>query len=74
LGGRGNPQAIVWKAPRVDFTPIFDSIEAIERLSYFDLLKRQEILKVRPDEEGFRLFLESIAAAAERGAPAVVPV
>ena len=74
LGGRGNSQAIVWKAPRVDFTPIFDSIEAIERLSYFDLLKRQEILKVRPDEEGFRLFLESKAAGAERGAPASAPV
>jgi Glycosyltransferase 61 len=74
LGGRGNPQAIVWKAPRVDFTPIFDSMEAIERVSYFDLLKREEILKVRPDEEGLRLFLESMAAVAERGAPVAAPV
>jgi hypothetical protein len=74
LGGRGNPQAIVWKAPRIDFTPIFDSMEAIERLSYFDLLKREEILKIRPDEEGLRLFVESMAAGAERGAPAAAPV
>jgi len=74
LGGRGNPQAIVWKAPRVDFTPIFDSTNAIERVSYFDLLKREEILKVKPDEEGLRLFLESMAAGAERSAPAAAPV
>jgi hypothetical protein len=60
LTGRGNPQAVVWRAPRVDFSPIFPSIESIERLGYFDLLKRQETLNEKPEEEGLQHLFASI--------------
>jgi hypothetical protein len=60
LGGAGNPQAVVWKCPRAEFSPIWDSMEAIERLSYFDMLKRIEILNVKSEEAGLRMFLASM--------------
>lgn len=55
----GNPQAIVWKAPRNEFVPTLNSMEAIERLSYFDLLKLLEILNLKSEPEGFGVFFES---------------
>ncbi len=34
---QGNPQTLVWRQPRSDFAPAFTGLEAISRLSYFDL-------------------------------------
>lgn len=63
LQGKGNPQTVVWKSPREDFTPIFNNLEAVERLTYFDLLKRLDTLNLRRENDGFRVFLESWARA-----------
>ena len=36
--GSGNPQTLVWRSNQADRKPLFDSFEAISRLSYFDML------------------------------------
>jgi hypothetical protein len=56
----GNPQAMVWKTPRKDFAPILGSLEAIERLTYFDLLKRDKVLNKMSEEEGFQFMFASL--------------
>jgi hypothetical protein len=33
----GNPQTLAWYDPRKEFAPIFNSLEAISRLTFFDL-------------------------------------
>jgi len=57
----GNSQSLVWIAPRRVFSAAFNSLEAIERLTYFDMLKHLEVLNIRQEANGFRLFLESIS-------------
>lgn len=42
----GNPQTIVWYAPRADFAPRFDNFETISRLSYFDLRDAEDLLNL----------------------------
>ncbi len=56
LGAGENIQALVWRAPRVGFSPIFNSMEAIERLSYFDLLGQQGILNLKSENDGLDEF------------------
>ncbi len=62
ITGSGNPQALVWKAPRGGFSPLLNSMEAIERLTYFDLLKRMEVLNAKAEEAAFRDLIASITA------------
>lgn len=44
LEGSGNPQTVVWYKPRKDYTPRYNSLEAISRLTYFDLQKEIGLL------------------------------
>jgi hypothetical protein len=60
LAGDANPQTIVWRAPRKAFEPIFNSLERIERLSYFDVLKRQEVFNSKPEDDGFKEFFAAV--------------
>jgi len=60
LMGSGNPQTIAWKAPRNNFAPIFNSMEAIERLGYFDMLNRKEIFNAQLEDEAFECFFASM--------------
>src|SRR5262249_39678912 len=61
FANRGNPQSLVWKAARFSFVPILGTLEAIERLGYFDLLKRREILNLKPEDEAFGTFFTSMS-------------
>lgn len=47
----GNPQTIVWRERRSSFKPLFNSLEAISRLSFFDLHKYQEFINKENEEE-----------------------
>lgn len=51
IENNGNRQTLVWKGPRKRFTPIFNSVETISRLTYFDLLKHQDIMHLMPEQE-----------------------
>jgi len=60
-----NPQTLLWKAPREGFSPAFDSLEAIERLTYFDLLKHETVLNPQPENDGFEAFCASMRGSPE---------
>jgi hypothetical protein len=47
----GNPQTLVIKRTRKNFTPRFKSIEEIERLSYFDFLDNIDLLNLKSESE-----------------------
>lgn len=54
--GQGNPQAICFIKPRIDFKQKFKSIESIERLTYFDLLNNLDVLNLVSEEEAFEII------------------
>lgn len=56
----GNPQAIVWQTPRAQFAPVLGTVEAIERLDYFNLLKREPVLNLMPEPQAFEYFFSSM--------------
>lgn len=53
IDGPDNPQALVWKEPRRNFKPVFDSLEKIERLSYFDLHRHADAMNRMAEPEAF---------------------
>lgn len=54
-----NAQTIVWFEPRAGFKPLFNSLEPISRLSYFDFRKNEAVMKY--DRES--AIMERVAAA-----------
>jgi hypothetical protein len=57
----GNPQSIVIKRPRKNFTPRFKSIEEIERLNYFDFLEHIDLLNLQSESEAFNFINAALA-------------
>ncbi len=54
--GPGNPQTLVWKSPRKNFTPLFNSLEAIERMDYYQFLSLKEEMIPVSEEEAYELL------------------
>lgn len=46
---QGNPQTIIWKAPRPDHAKIFSSLEEIASLNYFDIFKYAKLFMPTTD-------------------------
>lgn len=46
----GNPQTIVWRECRLDFKPLFNSLETISRLNFFDLHEYQPFFNLENEE------------------------
>lgn len=65
LGEAEDAQTLLWKAPRKDFAPVFNSLERIERLTYFDFRRHRQVLKAMPEEEGLKLFFDSVPSTAQ---------
>ncbi|MDD5275478.1 MAG: class I SAM-dependent methyltransferase [Methylovulum sp.] len=57
----GNPQTLVWRSNNGWRKPLFNSMEAISRLSYFDLLDHIDILRSCSEEEAISLCLNELA-------------
>lgn len=53
--GSGNPQTLVWRAGKVSRKPVFDDLEKISRLNYFELQEYREILKESSEESALAL-------------------
>ena len=53
--GFGNPQSIIYKSRREGFKPFFNSIEAIERLSYFDFMEHRSLLNLRTEADALMI-------------------
>ncbi len=52
IAGNGNPQTLVWKQPRADFSPAWNNLESISRIDYFDFLRAKDFLNLVSEEEG----------------------
>lgn len=48
---QGNPQTVVWQHPRSSFRPIFNDLEKISRLSYFDFRQYGSTVGMADDDE-----------------------
>lgn len=61
ISNGGNPQAIVWQTPRTSpFAPLLGSVELIERLDYFEMMKRESVLNLMPEIQAFEFFFASM--------------
>jgi hypothetical protein len=60
LGAGANFQALVWKSPRTGYSPIFSTLEAIERLTYFDMLNHRNAMNMKSEERGLEEFCASL--------------
>ena len=49
----GNGQTLVWHASGVTRTPVFDSLETISRLSWFEMRDRAAMMQVSTEKEAF---------------------
>ena len=58
--GAGSPQTLVWASKAGWRSPRFDCLEAITRLSYFDLQEHLDILREASEEEAIGLCLEEL--------------
>ena len=54
--GSGNPQTLVWRANGVSRPPLFNSLEQISRLTYFDLQENLAVLKTATEDEAIAAF------------------
>lgn len=60
--GSGNPQTLVWNAKSKLRKPIFDRIEKISRMDYFDLQKNTQIINEMEEDGAISLCLAEISA------------
>jgi hypothetical protein len=62
----GNPQTLVWREPRAGFSPVFGNLEAITRLSYFDIDAHAQAMRFCTEEHA----LAQLSSALTRRAAA----
>jgi hypothetical protein len=58
----GNPQTLVWRETRAGFEPRFDSLETISRMSFFDMHRHLDLMRLLPEEEALALAGDRLAA------------
>ncbi len=58
--GAGNPQTLVWRAERLARKPVFDSLEAISRMTWIDLQAHRKVLQTASDDEAISLCCEAL--------------
>lgn len=59
--GSGNPQTLVWCSNNGWRKPLFNSLETISRLSYFDFVEHIDIMRECSEEEAINLCLDELA-------------
>ena len=62
IGTEGNPQTLVWREPRAGFRPLFNSLETISRMSWFEMRRHIDLMRVMPEEEALALAGDRLAA------------
>ncbi len=63
--GAGNPQTLCWFSRRQQRMPRFDSLEAISRLTYFDYVYENAVIKPAAEEEAIGLCIEELLSDKE---------
>lgn len=61
--GSGNGQTLVWRSSAGPRSPVFDSMEAISRLSYFDAMDRMDVFRTASEDEAFDACLAGVGVA-----------
>jgi hypothetical protein len=56
----GNPQTVVWKQQRKNFKPRFNNLEAISRLSFFDMKKCDDVFNFTNEADGLNAVTNAI--------------
>jgi hypothetical protein len=62
ITGGANSQTLVWRANGVRRTPVFDDLEQISRLTYFDLKEHLAVLQPATEDEAIALCIAEIKA------------
>jgi hypothetical protein len=57
----GNPQTLVWREARKNFAPRFNSLEAISRMSWFDLQRNLDVMQFTSESEGLQRAISALA-------------
>lgn len=60
--GPGNPQTLAWRAAAPARKPVFDSLERISRLTWFDLQAHDAILRRASEQAAIELCVQAIQA------------
>lgn len=65
IEGPGNPQTLVWRAgPGAPRAPRLDSFEAIDRLSYFEMLDAMDVMRMSGEEETLQACVDALTREA----------
>ncbi len=59
IEGSGNPQTIVWRGKRETFSPLYDNMEIISRMTYFDLQKNISVMNIVNEETAIQSVYKS---------------
>jgi hypothetical protein len=62
ITGSGNPQTLVWRANGVRRTPLFNNMEKISRLTYFDLQENLGVLQTAAEDDAIALCIAELRA------------
>jgi len=60
--GAGNPQTLVWRSTGIARTPVFDDLERISRLSYFEFQSHLKVLQPASEDEAIALCIAGVQA------------
>lgn len=52
--GSGNPQTLVWYAPRTDFKPRANNLEAISRATFFDIAPNRRVFNLMSETDALK--------------------
>lgn len=59
------PQTVVWRSPRKDFKPHFNSMNTLASLTYLDFLRYPNLMNYATDENTLACILEAFSAQIE---------
>lgn len=62
--GADNPQTLAWRATGTVRKPVFNSLERISRMTWFDLQAHRDIMRPASEQEALDLCAEAIGARA----------
>lgn len=68
IKSRGNPQTLVWQSSAGSRRPLFNDLEAISRLSFFDMHDNIAVMREAREEEALALCIAELGGAPGGGA------
>jgi hypothetical protein len=63
IRGPDNPQTLCWRAAGPARKPVFNSLERISRLTWFDLQAHMDVMRLTPEQEAIDLCAAALGTA-----------